>query len=253
MTSNGRQVADALRTLAQEYPREFPRALSAVGLGLRKRMKVALPKGSPPLSFRPWNSFTRLLKFGRKNLDRLHRSGYFDPTRGLKRKKNGELTKGSENRLARRRIRLNKQYHKLASAESKFGYGGKIKDFLYYHRKGSGSGASVDVGYRNDRLGKYANAFQTPESHPLTKEERHFRHKIQGESIDGTYNRPARPFIEPFATDPVTQQFIIDAVKKNISARAAKAAKKAQQSAAMVRQAVTRATSRQAFAASFRP
>lgn len=252
MSSNGRQVADALRTLAQEFPREFPRALSAVGLGLRKRMKAALPKGSKPLVFSGWNTFTRLLKFGKANSARLRKIGFFDPTSGLKRKKNGELTKGSISRLAKRRKRINKAYDKLGTAEAKFGFGGQIKNMLYYQRRGSGARSSVDIGYRNDRQGKYANAFQSAESRPLSDSEKHFRHRIQGDNIEGTYRRPARPFIQPFADDPETARFIIDASRKNITARIEKARKKAAASAAQVKATVQSAVSRSAFARSFR-
>ncbi len=198
--SNGGKVAAALRQIAAEYPREFPRILSTVGLGLRKKVSAAMPNGAPPLRFSPWNSFTRLIKTLR--LRRYRTSDKYKQLKsGLRRKKSGQLYASSKKKLT-------------SSRPSWLGFGGLLAtDRLLRFKKRKDS---VSIGWIDGRTAEYAQSFQTKRSRALTKEERHFRHKIQGENIDRTYTRPARTVMEPFAKDPATSRYIVDAAQKRL-------------------------------------
>ena len=213
MTSNGRQVADALRALAMEFPREFPRALSAVGLGLRKRMVAAIPRSNPPLAFAAWHSFTRKLKAIRLRGYKSRRA-YATTLASVKRTRGGALTSRSRRALKAARGFIT-------------GFGGKLPGSMIYKRYGSGPRAGVAVGYRRDKIGGIAAAFQSSSSHVLSKQERHFRHMIQGENIDASYQRPARKIMQPFSEDKATQAYILNAVQKRIASIITKAATKA--------------------------
>jgi hypothetical protein len=95
---------------------------------------------------------------------------------------------------------------------------------MIYEKSGRGVGTSVNIGFRNDKVGGIAKAFQSALSKPLSKEERHFRHTVQGKQIDSMYVRPARKIIAPFANDDATGRYIIDAMKKRIAAAITKRA-----------------------------
>lgn len=215
MQSNALSVSNALREIARDFPREFPQALGTVGLGLRKKMRAAIPSGSSPLSFSPWNSFTRILKFRRASkymkANMYHKSVIANKTASKESKKN-----------RRAFIRENKR---KASALS--GFGGQLPNAMIYQRTGNGSGASVQIGYRKNEVGSIASAFQSALNRPLTKEERHFRHTIQGKHIERAYRRPARPIMQPFAESKDTAAYILDVVNKRIFALITKRANRA--------------------------
>ena len=223
--TNGASVAAALRQIARENPREFPQVLATVGMGLKKKMKAALPKGMMPLRFLAWNSFTTLLrlKLKRKSFSKLYaRSGLglSDIGEGLKVKKNGDFTKGSRRKIERRYKNIGKVRKLQDDFANRGKFGGMLSNTFFYKKP---SRESVYVGFRNDKLAQHAQSFQSAENRALTKAERHFRHKIQGKNIDSTYNRPARQIMKPFANDKATQAYIVDVAKKRLQSIISKA------------------------------
>jgi hypothetical protein len=211
--SNGASVAAALRQIARDNPREFPQVLKTVGMGLKKKMKAALPKGMMPLRFLPWNSFTRLLKARRNS----KRSATITNWKAYLKRNKAALT---DDRRKTVKSYITKHRRKIRASDKR-GFGGMLSDVLWYGKQGR---ESVYVGFRNDKLAQYAQSFQSAENRTLTKAERHFRHKIQGKNIDGTYNRPARQIMKPFSNDKATQAYIVDVAKKRLQSIISKAA-----------------------------
>jgi len=223
--SNGGEVAAALRQIAAEYPRELPRILSTVGLGLRKRMSAAMPNGAPPLKFKAWNAFTLLLKTRRKyrqTMKLYKKSGLMSDgsNTDLKRKKSGELTKASLRKLE---VRATKRNRLRTLQRKSVSFGGILNNAGSFRFKKNKD--SIAVGYF-DGLKEYAQAFQTKSARALTKEERHFRHTLQGKNIDRRYIRPAREVMKPFSKDPATLAYIVDVAKKRLASIVEKQAKK---------------------------
>lgn len=215
--SNGGKVAAALRQIADEHPREFPRILATVGLGLRKKVSAAMPNGAPPLKFAPYNQFTLLLRLLRKKSFKSLYTRSMLGTRagiksGLKTKRNGDFTKASLKKLERRANYVNKI--RRAQHKANKGFGGILNRASSMRYKATKT--SFGFGWF-DKLKPYANSLSTKESRNLSKEERHFRHKIQGENIERQFIRPARPVMQPFADSPATHAYIIDAARKRLN------------------------------------